>query len=138
MRLSHGRRSALPIIMKGKILILDDDEQLGKAYKEFLADRGYEVDCAQELEEAETLLAHFPYCLVITDLRLNKFGFGGLDLVRHVRESSKKTRVIVLTGYGWPEIRSEAMSQQVEAFIRKPVALQELADTIDMYVGADA
>src|SRR5215475_16203257 len=94
--------------MADKILIIEDDEQLVNAYRDYLSEGGYEVDCAQELEEAETLLAHFSYSVVITDLRLSKLAFGGLDLIKHIREHYLTTRIIVLTGYGWPELKSEA------------------------------
>ena len=124
--------------MADKILIIDDDEQLTNAYKEYLCSLGYHVDCAQELEEAETLLAHFTYSVVITDLRLSKLGFGGLDLVRHIRELSLKTRIIVLTGYGWPELKAEASAHQVDAFVKKPTRLADLAKTIGVLTGAEA
>ena len=88
--------------MVDRILIIDDDEQLVDAYRDYLGDTGYEVDCAQELEEAQTLLSHFSYSIVITDLRLSRLAFGGLDVIKHVRESSAQTRIIVLTAYGWP------------------------------------
>lgn len=124
--------------MAEKILIIDDDEQLTNAYQEYLCSLGYQVDCAQELEEAETLLAHFSYSVVITDLRLSKLGFGGLDLVRHIRELSLKTRIIVLTGYGWPELKAEASAHQVDAFVKKPTRLKALAKTIGRLTGAEA
>ena len=38
--------------MANKILIIDDDEQLRNVCRDFLAEGGYEVDCAEELEEA--------------------------------------------------------------------------------------
>ena len=94
--------------MADRVLIIDDDDQLIDAYRDYLSESGYQVDCAQELEEAQTLLAHFSYSVVITDLRLSKLAFGGLDLVKHVRESSLQTRIIVLTAYGWPELKAEA------------------------------
>jgi len=121
--------------MSDRILILDDDEQLAYAYKEHFSALGYRVDCAQELEEAQTLLAHFPYSVAITDLRLNKLGFGGLELVKHIREMSLRTRIIVLTGYGWPELKSEALSQQVDAFVRKPTPLADLVHLIGQLTG---
>lgn len=124
--------------MSNRILILDDDAQLASGYKEHLCDLGYEVDCAQELEEAQTLLAYFPYSVVITDLRLSKLGFGGLDLVKYVRDLSLPTRVIVLTGYAWPEIKAEAMSQRVDAFLQKPTRLKDLAEKISILTGAEA
>jgi DNA-binding response OmpR family regulator len=122
--------------MGDKILIIDDDEQLVNAYREYLSKRGYEVDCAQELEEAETLLAHFSYSVVITDLRLSKLGFGGLDLVKHIREQSLPTRIVVLTAYGWPDLKTEASSQGADAFLRKPMRLAELGETISLLAGA--
>jgi two-component system response regulator HydG len=122
--------------MPDKILIIDDDTQLVNAYREYLTKRGYDVDSAQELEEAETLLAHFAYSLVITDLRLSKLGFGGLDLVKHIREQSLPTRIIVLTAYGWPDLKTEASSQGADAFLRKPMRLADLGETVGRLTGA--
>ncbi len=124
--------------MRERILIIDDDEHLMKAYKDYLSRRGYQVDCAQELEEAQTLLDHFPYAVVITDLRLSKLGFGGLDVVKHIRELPLQTRIIVLTGYGWPELEAEALAHRVDAFIRKPARLTDLAETVGLLTGAEA
>ncbi len=123
--------------MAEKILIIDDDQQLANAYKEYLSSLGYQVDCAQEVEEAETLLAHFEYSVVITDLRLSKLGFGGLNLVKHIREVSSKTRIIVVTGYGWPELEAEASAHDVDAFVKKPTRLSELAKTIGSLAGGE-
>jgi len=124
--------------MSQRILIIDDDHQLANAYKEYLSGKGHQVDCAQELEEAQTLLMHFSFSVVITDLRLTKLGFGGLDLIRFIRELSLKTRIIVFTGYGWPELKAEASAHQVDAFLRKPAQLAELAETVHELVGVEA
>jgi two-component system, OmpR family, response regulator len=118
--------------MAHKVLIIDDDDQLASAYRDFLSEQGYEVDCAQELEEAQTLLSYFSYSVVITDLRLNKLAFGGLELIKHIRENSAPTRVIVLTGYGWPELKAEASASGAEAFLRKPTRLKDLGAMVGM------
>lgn len=124
--------------MRERILVIDDDEQLVNAYKEYLSRRGYQVDAAQELEEAQTLLAHFPYSVVITDLRLNKLQFGGLDLVKYIREQSLPVRIVVLTAYGWPELKAEASLHGADAFLRKPARLAELGETVSLLTGASA
>ncbi len=130
---------ACPIAgMAEKVLIIDDDEQLLSAYREFLSESGYEVDCAQELEEAQTLLAFFPYSVVITDLRLSKLAFGGLDVIKHIREQSLQARVIVLTAYGWPELKSEASASGADTFLQKPARLRDLGVAVDMLIGAKA
>jgi DNA-binding response OmpR family regulator len=124
--------------MADKVLIVDDDQQLVDAYREFLTEGGYEVDCARELEEAQTLLAHFSYSLVITDLRLSRLAFGGLDVIKYVRENALPTRVIVLTAYGWPELKAEASASGVDAFLRKPIQLKELGKTVAQLGGGRA
>jgi CheY-like chemotaxis protein len=124
--------------MADRLLIVDDDEQLARGYSEHFTQMGYQVDCARELEEAETLLAFFPYAVVITDLRLSKLGFGGLDLVKYIRDQSLPSRIIVLTGYAWPEIKAEAMTHRVDAFLQKPLRLQEVADKVKILAGGEA
>jgi DNA-binding response OmpR family regulator len=121
--------------MKERLLIVDDDEQLVSAYQEYLSGLGYTVDCAGEIEEAQTLLAHFQYSVLITDLRLSQLSFGGLDLVKFVRDTTLPTRVVVLTAYGWPELKAEATNQGVDIFHRKPMRLSDLARTISVLTG---
>jgi DNA-binding NtrC family response regulator len=124
--------------MSLRILIIDDDDQLANAYKEYLSAEGHAVDCAQELEEAQTLLTHYAYSVVITDLRLSKLGFGGLDLIKYIRELALDTKIIVFTGYGWPELKSEATMRGVDAFLRKPTPLAALAKTVGELAGVPA
>ncbi len=121
--------------MKENILIVDDDEQLVSAYREYLTGLGYTVDCAAEIEEAQTLLTHFQYAVVITDLRLSRLNFGGLDLVKFIRDTLLPTRIVVLTAYGWPELKAEAANQGVDVFHRKPMRLSDLARTISVLTG---
>ena len=133
-----GRLSAYSHGVNEKILIVDDDDQLVSAYLEYLAGLGYSVDSASELEEAQTLLTHFQYAVVITDHRLSRLSFGGLDLVKFIRNTSSPTRVVVLTAYGWPELKAEAANEGVDVFLRKPMRLAELARTIAVLSGGAA
>lgn len=122
--------------MSERILIIDDDDQLASACKEYLSSHGHIVDCANELEEAQTLLAHFPYSIAITDLRLTRLGFGGFDIIKYIREMSLDTRIIVFTGYGWPEVTAELSTHKVDAFLHKPARLAEMADLVGTLAGA--
>jgi DNA-binding NtrC family response regulator len=124
--------------MANRILVVDDDAQLVSAYKEYLSGLGYHVDVAGEIEEAETLITHLPYSVVVTDLRLSRLNFGGLDLVKFIHEMSLPIRIVVLTAYGWPELKAEASNQGVDAFLRKPMRLSDLAKTVEMLSGGAA
>jgi len=117
--------------MKARILVVDDEESILLAIREYFAPLRYEVDCARELEEAEALLSHIRYGLLIADMRLTGIhGNEGLELIRFVRERSPWTRIVVLTGYGSPEMESEALDRGVDAFLQKPVPLAELAEIV--------
>jgi DNA-binding NtrC family response regulator len=124
--------------MQERLLIVDDDDQLVNAYRDYFSQLGYFVDTAGEVEEAETLLSHLSYSAVITDLRLSRLTFGGLDLVKFIRDNSLPTRVVVLTAYGWPELKTEAVRSGVDAFLRKPMCLSDLAKTIQLVCGGTA
>ncbi len=124
--------------MNNRILIVDDDDQLVDAYQDYLSGLGYPVDTAGEIEEAQTLMSHFSYSVVITDLRLSRLSFGGLELVKFARSLAVPTRVVVLTAYGWPELKAEASNQGVDAFLRKPMRLSDLAKTVEILSGGNA
>ncbi|HEY3491926.1 MAG TPA: response regulator, partial [Solirubrobacterales bacterium] len=100
--------------MKPRLLVVDDEESILSAIRDYFEPLGYEVDCARELEEAEALLSHIRYTLLIADLRLTGVqGNEGLELIRFARERSPWTRTIVLTGYGSTEIEMEAIGRGV-------------------------
>ncbi|HKV08451.1 MAG TPA: response regulator [Thermoanaerobaculia bacterium] len=115
--------------MRMRILVVDDEEPILFAIRDYFEPLGWQVDCAQELEEAEALLSHIRYTLLIADLRLTGIHSNeGLELIRFVRERSPWTRVIVLTGYGSVEIEGEAVGRGVDAFLLKPQPLAALAE----------
>ena len=114
--------------MSARILVVDDEEPILAAVREYFEPLGYGVDCARELEEAEALLAHVRYALLIADLRLTgSQSAEGLELIRFVRERSPWTRTILLTGFGSVEVETEALGRGVDAFLQKPQPLAHLA-----------
>ena len=124
--------------MNQPILIVEDDDQVATSLREYLELSGYLVDQARELEEAQTLLNHIEYGVVITDLRLGTRGFTGLDILRQMRETSQAARTIVITGYAWPELQAEASAMGAHAFLQKPVPLTDLETTLALMTGGEA
>lgn len=114
-----------------RILVVDDQESICLAMKDYLEHRGYAVDCASALAEAERLLAPGRYDVVIADLRLSPAEpSGGLRLLRRVREGSPGTRTVLLTAYGSPEAESEARRLGVDALLAKAEGLNEVASVV--------
>jgi len=122
-----------------RILVVDDEEAIRDATREYLSALGYEVDAAQEREEAEALLTTATYSLVIADMRLTGVhGREGLELVGYLRERCPWARVVVLTAYGSPDLEAEARRRGADAFLQKPVPLAELARLAGLLVPGSA
>lgn len=118
--------------MPKKMLIVDDDKTILFALSDlFESSKGFTVDCAGELEEAERLLESGNYDVVIADLRLSGIqGTEGLELVSYVREKCPGTKVMLLTAYSSPQIYAEAQRRGVDAFLHKPKPLNEVAHEV--------
>ncbi len=111
-----------------RILIVDDEEPILFAMREYFSAQGFFVDCARETGEAEVLLRENAYAVAILDLRLSGTpGLEGLDLVASIRTQSPRTRIILLTAYGSREIEAEARRLGADAFLQKPKPLAEVA-----------
>lgn len=122
-----------------RILVVDDEEAIRDATREYLSALGYHVDAAQEREEAEALLCTCNYSLVIADMRLTGVhGREGLELVGYLRERCPWARVVVLTAYGSPDLEAEARRRGADAFLQKPVPLSELARLAGLLVPRSA
>jgi DNA-binding response OmpR family regulator len=110
-----------------RLLIVDDEDPSLFALKDFFHDLGYEVDGAAEREEAEALLTKYEYSLVLANSGLTGVdGTGGVTLVSDVRLRSPRTRVILFTAPGAPDIKAEARRLGVDALVARPMPLPEL------------
>lgn len=115
-----------------KLLILDDDPSCTAAMSQYFTARGYDLEVASELEQAEALLLNGSFDAVLTDLRLSNLQQAeGLLLLGFIRERSLPTRVMVVTAYDISDIREEAMRLGAEQYLIKPVSLDRVAALLD-------
>ncbi|HKB80759.1 MAG TPA: response regulator [Thermoanaerobaculia bacterium] len=113
---------------KERLLIVDDEDLIVQAMRKYFEALGYQVDGAFELEEAQALLANYEYDLVIADLRLTGIGgVEGLQIVADVHQRCARTRVILLSAFGTPDIERESYNRGADAFLQKPKAMMEIA-----------
>lgn len=109
-----------------KILIVDDEKSILFTLSHLLMIAGVEVHTCAEVAQAYAALADRDFDLVIADLRMSGVdGHEGLELLSHVKESYA-AEVIIMTGFGSPEIEEEAYRRGAYRFLRKPVELDDL------------
>ena len=122
---------------KLRILVADDEEGVLFALREYLGCCGWEVDTARTAPEAQSLLASRGYSAIITDLRFSgPTGTEGLAIVEAARTHHPGAPVVVMTGYGTPDVEAEARRLGVDAFVPKPVPLWELARLVQGWATA--
>ncbi|HEY8048117.1 MAG TPA: response regulator transcription factor [Ramlibacter sp.] len=107
-----------------RLLLAEDDPQLGESLKRDLAARGFAVDWARDGVDAAHLGDVEPYDLVVLDLGLP--GRSGLDVLRGWRGAGKTMPVLVLTARdAWHE-RVDGFKAGADDYLGKPFHFEEL------------
>jgi two-component system NtrC family response regulator len=111
-------------MLKDRILIVEDDDELRQVTEVQLDREGYETSSAVSAELAIPILEKSPQHLVIVDLHLP--GMSGLDLLKRIRMEYPETAVIVMTAFGTVRTAVEAMRAGAYDYLTKPTHPYEL------------
>lgn len=106
-----------------RILVVDDETQITRVLRRSLSARGYEVQTANDGEEALSVFAQWPPDLVVTDLSMPQM--AGLELCRRLRKLSQ-VPIIVLSIKGEERAKVEALDAGADDYITKPFGMDEL------------
>lgn len=107
-----------------RILIVEDDPQLGKGLKTGLGQDGYAADWVQDAESADHAIRMEHFDLVVLDLGLP--GRDGLDLLKDLRRQGICTPVLILTARDAVADRVAGLDAGGDDFLIKPFDLDEL------------
>ena len=112
-----------------RIMVIDDENIVGKRLKPALEKTG---DIVETFEDGEKALARFdeaPFDIVVTDIRMEKI--DGIEILEHILAKSSRTKVIIITGYATVEIARDALSKGAFEFIAKPFKPSDLRAIIE-------
>jgi DNA-binding response OmpR family regulator len=112
-----------------KILMVDDDDQIGPVLKEGLEDiTNYKIFLAFNAEEAFNILAEEHIDLIISNI--NMPGISGIELCEIVKESCE-IPFIIFSGYRSPETECAVREAGADDYIDKPATIHYLKNKID-------
>lgn len=114
---------------KVKILLVEDDPNLGGLIKEFLIVKCYYVDLAVDGKEGLKKYINGKYDISILDIMLPKM--DGFALAREIRSVDKKIPIIFLTAKSQQEDKIEGFKIGGDDYITKPFSMEELLYRID-------
>jgi len=107
-----------------KILLLEDDAILSETLQDLLTREGFEVDIAEEIEEAETLTFEHSYDLYLLDINLPDG--NGLDLLSSLRFAEDETPTIFITALTDMDSMAKGFKLGAMDYIKKPFQPAEL------------
>jgi PAS domain S-box-containing protein len=112
------------------LLVVEDSESLRDMIRELLADLGYTVLIATDGEEALALIENGdrPIDLVLTDVVMPKL--GGTDLVKRLRASHPRLRVVYMSGYASGAVSRQGVLDEGSILLEKPFTAENLARTV--------
>ncbi|MCD6295095.1 MAG: response regulator [Deltaproteobacteria bacterium] len=111
-----------------EVLLLDDEPIVGKRLKPALAKIGCNVEVFEDPKKALERINQKEFDIVVTDIRMDEV--DGLQVLEHVRQSSERTKVIMITGYAMMAVAREAMEKGAFDFISKPFKPDDLRKVI--------
>jgi DNA-binding response OmpR family regulator len=107
-----------------KILLLEDDFTLSKEISTFFTSKGFE--CIPYYDGSLLLKKYFPYEYDLIVLDINVPGANGIDVCKGIRETDKKTPIIMLTAFSEIEDKLSSFDNGADDYLVKPFHFDEL------------
>jgi DNA-binding response OmpR family regulator len=107
-----------------RVLLVEDDHQLGESLEAALRLEGYAVDWLLSGEPVRAALGATPYDLLVLDLGLP--GVPGMQVLRQLRADKHALPVLVLTARGTLADKVDGLDAGADDYLTKPFELDEL------------
>jgi PAS domain S-box len=122
----------------GRILLMDDDENIRRLTGEMLTGLGYSCDTVSNGDEALAYYRRYlaigkPYDAVILDLTVVG-GIGGEDTFRELAAIDPDVVAIACTGYDSEELAAGLLEQGFRGYLSKPFRSAELGSALKKVV----
>ena len=129
---------AKPVVGKGKILVMDDDNMIREMAHMMLTSLGYTFECVKDGDEAvkSYLKAREdgkPFDLLLLDLTIQA-GIGGKETIRRLLEVDSETKAVVYSGYYNDPILTNFADYGFKAVVCKPFKISEMNDVLQSVI----
>ena len=106
-----------------RILVVEDDEDMGALLARGLGAEGYAVDVASNGVDALILAASTPFAATVLDIMLP--GMSGFEICRRLREGQPTVPILLLTARDAVDDRVRGLDAGADDYLVKPFEFQE-------------
>ncbi len=107
-----------------KILVVEDDPNLGLLLQEYLTIKGFQADLGHDGDEGLSLFVKGNYDLCIFDVMMPKK--DGFTLAKEIRMSDKEVPIIFLTAKSQKDDTLQGFRLGADDYMTKPFSMEEL------------
>ena len=112
-----------------RVLVIEDDQALGRTLATQLIDAGYKVETAEDGREGLYYATEYPTDLAIVDLGLPTM--SGLEVIQAVRQQGHDYPILVLTARDRWQDKVEALKIGADDYVVKPFHVEEILARVD-------
>jgi CheY-like chemotaxis protein len=109
----------------GRVLVVDDEEQVRELLGEFLRGKGYDVALAASGEAALDVAERWNPHVILLDVRMPDL--DGIEVCVRLRTSEKTRSIPVIVATAFEETAVDAFDAGADDFVSKPFQLAEIA-----------
>lgn len=115
-------------VISGKILIVDDDQDIRSILQEFFESTGFSVECASSSENAINVLKDASFDIIIMDIKMP--GMSGIEAIPIIKEIDPEIIIIMMTGFGSTDLAAEALRRGAYDYFGKPFKFEDIETII--------
>jgi len=122
----------------GKILIVDDEEDVREVLRLALDSGGYKTLEAGDGQAAIDILREgdnmINVPIILCDIRMPRV--NGIECIDFLRKEAPGINIVVITGYPDPQMAADLKAKGIKDYLVKPVERQNLLDKVNKLVAA--
>ena len=115
--------------MNNRVLVVEDDKNLGKVLTDYLSSKNFLVELAEDGERGLELFINNSYDIVILDIMMPKK--DGFSLAKDIRKINKDIPLIFLTAKSQRDSIVKAFNIGADDYLTKPFSIEELLLRMD-------
>lgn len=127
-----SERDNLKVNGPKRILVIDDDPDIGLMIKMMLEFRGYWVMVIDRAEKTRELIIGNKIDLVIMDMLLS--GVNGVDICSEIKKDKDTGHILVIMISAHPNARETCLAAGADDFISKPFDMEDMLAKIKRLV----
>jgi DNA-binding NtrC family response regulator len=118
--------------LKGVILVVEDQDSARDSLAELLRGEGFEVHEAADGDTAKDHINRLDLDVILTDLMMP--GANGIELLKHARDVSPQTLVMLMTAHASVETAVEALRLGAQDYLLKPLIFEDVLRKVERLI----